>query len=71
MKIEKVKVEPRPKPHTKTLRFKPDNQREADLRKRLEAAAARAGMKDEPFIKALLEQALNDPKFVLRVPSKP
>lgn len=70
MKIEKVKADPRPKPHTKTLRFRDESEEDQRLLRQLNAAIARSGLAGEPFIKLVLETALNDPKFVLKVPAK-
>lgn len=58
MKIVKTTA---PKPITITVRMPPG------LLARVDAARDKADLSREPFIRAVLEQVLSDPKFVLRV----
>jgi predicted HicB family RNase H-like nuclease len=59
VKVVKEGVEPEKIPYTQRLR--------PDTHAQLKKAAKAAGMKVNPFVEAILEQVLNDPKFVLKV----
>ncbi len=64
MKIVKTGPKVKPPPKQVHIRF---YEAEYELLDRLDAVAKKADLAREPFIKAVLSTALNDPKFVLKV----